>query len=324
LKTLIISPQAGMCNRFRAICSAILLGKLTGRKIFHNWIMEPALPDDIDIIRHMRESSFTTFFKGSNVIPFISLDEQSSIDEVYSEWGSDNAWYERQSSAIDRCKLHNAVRVEENYADSILESNAETILLETSLALKHTKMSDDEFETALSEIYTSHFQPLEKFSKIADEFSNERHYVGVHIRRTDHLKYINKADISVQAWARFITKRVSEEQSIYLCSDDKKFTYELANKLGQDRVLIFEKSYEPKTQAFLEFLCLSKAEHIFGTLASSFSREAGLFGNKPVTICSAHNILPSWLNKMAQLIKLNVGTINHIEKPQPQVSLKAV
>ena len=103
---------------------------------------------------------------------------------------------------------------------------------------------------------------------------------------------------------------------------EEKFAYTLANELGRDRVLILEKSYEPKTQAFLEFLCLSKSERIFGTLASSFSREAGLFGNKPVTICSTHSVLPSWLNKMAQLIKLNVSTVNYIEKPEPQVSLK--
>ena len=318
LKTLTISPQAGMCNRFRAICSAILMGKLSNRKVRHNWIEEPAYKDDIDIIRQMRESTFTTFFTENPDIPFIALDKQSIIDVVFSEWGPSEPWFSTQSSAITRCNSHDSVRVERSSADAILQCSSDNILLETSLALKPSFMSEDEFERNLHEIYTSYFLPLKSFITISNNFSKGRPYAGIHIRRTDHLKYIDKAHISVAAWVNFISKQVDVGEAVYICSDDKEFAERISNRLSQYRSLELTGNYDKKSKAFLDFLCLSRATRIFGTTASSFSREAALFGNRPITICSSSQQL-GLLGKFSSLFLRPQDTIEYVNRPQPQL-----
>ena len=124
-KSLIVSPQAGMCNRFRAICSTILLGELTGRRVYHNWAREEPLPTDIKMIREMRAVSLNDFFEENGAIPYIHIDRDSRIDEVYSEWAENERWYAAQSSAIKRCTLPGPVHVERSNADAIIMKKAD-------------------------------------------------------------------------------------------------------------------------------------------------------------------------------------------------------
>ena len=130
MKTLIVSPQAGMCNRFRVICSAILIARLSNRKLYHSWSKELSHEADISIIRHMRESTLATFFTEDLVVPFCETDATTAVDEVFSEWEPGEYWYPMQSSAIRRCCWSGKLNVERNNADAILDSQADNILLE--------------------------------------------------------------------------------------------------------------------------------------------------------------------------------------------------
>src|SRR5579863_578541 len=40
MKKLIISPQAGLGNRLRALCSAKVLGRFLDREVFHYWVKD--------------------------------------------------------------------------------------------------------------------------------------------------------------------------------------------------------------------------------------------------------------------------------------------
>lgn len=288
-KALIVSPQAGMCNRFRAICAGVLLARLSGRSFYHCWMEEPAHENDISIVRQMRESTWTTFFAEDPGIPFLNIDEASRIDQVFSEWGPGEYWYPMQSSAIRRCGWSGAVQVERTSADPILESKAEKILLETSLCLKPSFMTENEFESALAEIYLSHFKPQPVLLDAVEKSCEKEPYVGVHIRRADHLKHVRDADIKRENWAKIILEQVGVDQSVYLCSDDRPFAESVARLLTGYRLLSVSSVHhnDQKIQAFLEFLRLSGATRIYGTVGSSFSREAAIFGNCEFVLCAA-------------------------------------
>lgn len=311
MKTLLVSPQAGMCNRFRVLCSAILLARLSGRELYHCWEEEVPHAIDMEHIKHMRESSLDSFFAEQTAIPFLSVDESTKIDRVFSEWGPGDFWYATQSSAIQRCAWSGEVRIERNSADALLNCQADTVLLETSLCLRPSALAPDEFEQALSDIYNQHFKPLPLFQDVVEKFALSGPYVGVHIRRTDHLRYIRVADISVKNWEKIIRQHVAISEALYLCSDDEAFVTTLTGLLSEYTIVPVDTTFlhAPKFQAFIEFLCLSRAARIYGTVGSGFSREAARFGGVPFVLCSVKRPGNIWER---MLCCLGMGT-QHIE-----------
>ncbi len=89
----------------------------------------------------MRAASFDDFFEPTDAIPYIAVNRNSRIDAVFSEWSEREDWFPLQSSAIKRYGATEDIKIERNNADSIIESKEESILLETSLALKPSGMS---------------------------------------------------------------------------------------------------------------------------------------------------------------------------------------
>jgi len=303
MKILFVSPQAGMCNRFRVLCSAILLARLSGRQLYHCWEKEAPHVLDLEIIQNMRTSSWNTFFIEDSAIPFRAVDATTAIGQVFSEWGPGDFWYATQSSAIQRCGWDGEVHIERSSADAILASQADTVLLETSLCLKPSSLTHSEFEHALSDIYNQHFKPLPIFQDIVDQFGLHCPYVGIHIRRTDHLRYIRAAGISARNWEKIIRRYVSSSEAICICSDDEAFIKAVTARLPEYRIVPVDQTFAHtlKFQAFIEFLCLSRAARMYGTAGSSFSREAARFGRVPFVLCSVmqpKNILGKMLQRL--------------------------
>jgi hypothetical protein len=288
MRTLLVSPQAGMCNRFRALGSALLLARLSGRRLHHCWMEETPQATDIEIIRDMRTSSWDTFFVEDTAIPFHAVDATTAIDQVFSEWGPGEFWYAAQSSAIQRCRWNGIVHIERTSADALLRSEAGTVLLETSLSLKPSCLTPAEYEEALSAIYQQHFRPLPQFQDVVENFLRHGPYVGVHIRRRDLLQHVPAANISLASWERLIRLNVSSSEALYISSDDGAFVKDLATRLTYyEKVPVDQTfSHTPRLQAFIEFLCLSKATRVYGTVGASFSREAARFGGAPFLLCA--------------------------------------
>jgi hypothetical protein len=277
-----------MCNRFRALCSALLIGQLSQRTVYHTWKAEPAFEIDYEIVRRMRGLSIDAFFQVSTKLPYSSLTPESAVDAVFSEWGPGEYWYPFQCSAISRCNRHHDVRVERTSADAVLACDADTILLETSLALKPSFMKAKEYDAALSAIYAAHFHPVEKYGRMANQSARGRPFVGVHIRRrAKYLKVVPEADIRAEDWLALISRHIGVDEKIYICSDDAPFKAHMIKCLKHRPIMTFGDSLDsdPIKKAFVEFLILSKATRIYGTFQSSFSQEAARFGNRPILMC---------------------------------------
>ena len=288
MKTLLVSPQAGMCNRFRVLCSAILLARLSGRKLYHCWEEEAPHAIDMEIFEICGSLPWILSLLKTLRSPSGQLMRQQRLTRYFRNGG-------RAISGMQRRVLpYNAVGGVVKYTLSaavpmlILKSQADTVLLETSLCLQPSSLGPDEFEQALSDIYNQHFKPLPLFQEIVESFALGGPYVGVHISRTDHLRYVRAADISAKNWEKIIRRYVAASEAIYFCSDDEAFVKAVTARLPEYRIVPVDQtfSHTPKFQAFIEFLCLSKAARIYGTVGSSFSREAARFGGVPFVLCS--------------------------------------
>jgi len=276
-----------MCNRFRAICSAIYLAQLSGRKICHSWAIEDSYDFDIEIISHMRNSTFSTFFQEHEGLPFLEITADTLIDSVFSEWDRDDYWAPYQYSSIKRNQWNGKIQIERENADSILDCDDEVILLETSLALKPRELSQKAYDNELQSIYQEYFKPKQSYLHQIKSMVGDLQYTGVHIRRTDHLKYVSQAHISMDGWASIIRDNILPDEHVFLCSDDKQFASELMNKLPNHQIMSMGKKDKTSNKdfAFMELLFLSQSTIIYGTVASSFSKQAALMGGKPHFYC---------------------------------------
>jgi hypothetical protein len=132
------------------------------------------------------------------------------------------------------------------------------------------------FYTSSPERFNYHLRNL----KFKAESLTNRSYVGVHIRRTDHIKCIENSPIE------FFIDSMNEEPTdtkFYLATD----CLETKNKLKEifkERIItsafpLKRTSREGIRGALQDFVSLSNCSKIIGTKYSSFSEMAALYGS---------------------------------------------
>jgi len=110
--------------------------------------------------------------------------------------------------------------------------------------------------------------------------SSLKSFVGVHIRRTDHIKCRIKSPLS------FFIETMSKEPSdtkFYLatdCENTKNMILELfKDRVTKSEIVLKRTSIDGVKGATIDFLNLSNCSKIIGTRYSSFSEMAGLYGD---------------------------------------------
>lgn len=81
---LIVSPQADLGNRLRAISAALVLADKTDRKCLHCWRPGPQY-DSREHVRELQSLGFEDLFEPTSVVPLASHEDFERIDECYSE-----------------------------------------------------------------------------------------------------------------------------------------------------------------------------------------------------------------------------------------------
>ena len=98
MKTLIIAPNAGFCNRLRTMVSAIYLAEKLKMKVEHLWIGTVYRCANQNI-QEIHDKSFEHFFK-ENIQRCDYKRMRNEVYKVYTEWFPNkipNAWYHFQS-----------------------------------------------------------------------------------------------------------------------------------------------------------------------------------------------------------------------------------
>lgn len=254
-KILIISPQAGLCNRFRAICSAIAIAEITNRKLMIYWPKWTTRPGE----------PFEHYFETD--IPYVPND--INIDVCFTEWLPDSGWYSSQSEAQRNFKVKNVINMG-NVADIILTSTKKVILIETSLSLSLSNQNN--WKDNLTRIYQK-LKPTNRYLSILKTIPN--YDIGISIRKNfDFIRCFPlsyQSEEKIKLWIETIKKKTT---NIVLFSDDDTFP----KKLNLECKLNFDKTLD---WGFMQFLILAfKCNKIYGTPKSSFPFEASMYGNK--------------------------------------------
>ena len=98
-RTLIVSPQAGLANRLRAINSALILAEISERRLLHCW--HPIRPGHGQVhVNLMQQCGFEEFFLANEYISAASKDDK--VDEVISNAVASNFGYENSFAIQSR------------------------------------------------------------------------------------------------------------------------------------------------------------------------------------------------------------------------------
>lgn len=284
-RTLIISPQAGLANRLRAINSALILAEISERRLLHCWHPMRSSHGQAHVSL-VQQCGFEEFFLANEYISAASKD--SKVDEVISEWGPGDYWFNQQSSGQQYFGKY-ATSKSTNAAARILHSGATSILLETTLRTWPTdyqgidiRLPSGEAKKAAVDAYKKlcpRPQYLELLQKIPEST------IGIHLRVGDLLKYCPEARQNPDEVAAWIHRLASRNQNMAIFADDNRVLGALG--LTPDMAAFNNEVHRhlddllPAQKAFASMLYLAHRCHvIYGTPGSSFSQEASLFGDK--------------------------------------------
>lgn len=267
-KKLVISPQAGMGNRFRALCTAKVLGTLIGRDVFHFWTRDNVFSEKPHVNR-MKLITPEYYFQFG-----ISAFDGSRVDICYSEWGPNDIWFPEQSTAQRFLKCDQVVgwdRIRE-----IAEFEGEVALVETSRELIFPPQM--EFRSVLmGEVYRRDFVLNDRWQAVWENLPSFD--IGVHVRRGDLLAYFPEARLQID---QIVARVKALGGSKMILSDDSGFQNELRMRCNAMLGLeIAQSSVGPTDYDFIYFLLLSKCQTVYGTPGSSFAEQAALFGRRP-------------------------------------------
>ena len=272
MRKLVISPQAGLGNRLRALCSAKAFGQMIGRDVYHFWVNDPVLIANATELRcdHVNEvKSIDPSYFFDLKIPLFDGDR---VDCCFTEWMPGDGWYDVQSTAQSRLQCDHITRL--GNIQEIVDCEDEVILLETSMET-HLAGATGFRRELMANTYRAYFHLRPAWRSFFDSvphFDN-----GIAVRRGDLIQYVPTADVSLEKMCDFIDQLKGTK---ILFSDDAEYLNELRARTNclmdvqtiQDGRLGIDR-------AFSQFIVLSKCRKVFGTKHSSFAEQASLFGD---------------------------------------------
>lgn len=262
-RVLVISPHAGLGNRVRSLCSALVLGEVLGRKVYHTWYDEP-ITSTIPRIQQLQRVGFSSLFQ--ELIPRWT---GGQVDTCYTEWMFGDYWYDSQSSGQQRFAKDIVPYAIGTDASVLLSNVLSVILLETTLIVQIPDVPD--WSERMTVMYCRYFHPLSRYMERVPSLD-----IGVSVRRGDLLSYYPSADQDLLAVAAWLVPRLQGKKAIIL-SDDIQVRKRLRIVLNCSCELDTNE-LEDWERGFVEFLTLSKCTTVYGTPCSSFAEEAASFG----------------------------------------------
>ena len=132
---------------------------------------------------------------------------------------------------------------------------------------------------------------IKPVAEIADRVNNimgaykESSVIGIHIRRTDHKQAIQKSPLSVFVDQMDKIMEDAPDTYFYLATDDTEVESQLAERFPLIKHIYFSSEKSRRTEAgmmdaYVDMLCLSRCDKIYGSYLSTFSKMASVIGGK--------------------------------------------
>ena len=261
---LLVEPTGGLCNRFRVIVSARLAAEKNHKALTVLW-------------RNTSDCSCSaadlfTLPEDVKVVNLNNLIEQKAYNQIikikYKNKYNDNDTADWMTKGT---------------TDNYLQS-ADPIYIRTCVAL---------YGYDHPEIYDySIIQPKADIMADAESFVNGKRMIGIHIRRTDNQISIDNSPLEL--FFAEMDKELAEHQSnctFFIATDEDEIKQKMLSKYGEEHILtragidLSRSSAQGIRDAYVDLLCLSKCEKIYGSYWSSYSECASMMGHIPLIIC---------------------------------------
>ena len=279
MKSLIVYLKNGLANRLRSLASAGILAEYTERKLFVNWT-----PSKVCNVEWQ-----DLFLNQSESCPIPLSSFQLGIDL-------------HDDSVIPRSLSRDIPRI-------LVNDEPYQIAVHTCRNFQPEGMKDEAYADAKSLFYKN-LRSVEIVQKAIDDM--QRRYfdgcnvIGIHIRRNDHLIYLEKDHRLVCPTSMFVEEmnnilHTNPGTKFFLATDDKKEEMHI-KRLFPGAILVYEKERVSRNttkgmqDALVDWMLLSKTSRIISPYMSSFSGEAGAVNRIKTGVIVAEDVLskPHW------------------------------
>ena len=263
-------PAGGLANRMKSIAAAIRLAQVTQSKLDIIWFQDWGLGCRFDqlfqalSISNIRLREATLSDKIMRDIP---RNHNLYIPKIFERFSYD--------ACLDRLA---ASKCYYNNFDFIKWSMGRNVWLASELYFLEKKVPDDTFD-----IYKPIIKLQKRINQMKERFGDRA--VGVHIRRTDHIRSIQNSPTYL-----FI-ERMQQEPSdtmFYLATDSEEVKKELRDVFGNRIVTSPDKAMRGNLKgmenALVEMYLLAATRQILGSFNSTYSMTAASIGRIPIEI----------------------------------------
>lgn len=274
-KTLFIYPDAGLGNRLNCLYSGIYWSKRLDRRLEILWEMDWACcirferlfstPANVEV-----KTVYTLPVKGT-------LHVRSLIGKLYMKRLKNHPSYV-SSETTERLFLNGG----EGEIEKLLCSPVPHCVKAFGVFAEWEHISE----------VVNMLKPSpdieERVSDILCPYDGRR-LVGVHIRRTDHRLAMENSPLSLFCSKMEELLSAIPDVCFYLATDDEDVETELSEKFPLVTHRHFSDRKSRRTEAgmkdaYVDMLCLSRCEKIYGSYGSTFSRMASVIGNTSYTV----------------------------------------
>ena len=259
-----IEIYAGLCNRMRALDSAIQLAEANNSQLEVIWNLERKFNCRFDELFLVPKCISNIIYRDMRTIPRIIAGKLSNLFHIQS----DNCFFQKDIDRLIR-----------NEADFVELTADKTTFISTYIRYFSLNQNFREFtvEDSLQQIIRAY----------ADRLENA---VGVHIRRTDNRKATRSSPTSL--FIKYMEREVinQPESRFFLATDSPEVETELVG-IFEDRIIVHPKRSLDRDDpdaikdALIDLYCLANCRKILGSYWSSFTDTASeLYGAERIVV----------------------------------------
>ncbi|MDC0097506.1 hypothetical protein OAI37_02575 [Flavobacteriaceae bacterium] len=261
-----LQTRGGLCNRMRAIISALILSKKLSKKLIVIWE-----------VNHEVGAIFNDLFEPLDNVEFLS--KKPKIFLINKSNTLFSKLRKKMFAIAPTIKTENVKSFFNNNDNIDSLKKYRRILIETEHAF------------LFSEDYSC-FKPKKEINLLVEDklknINNDR-LIGIHIRRTDHKQAISKSPLQLFIEAIKDELKIDQNSKFFLATDDDEVKQYFINKFENSIITNnFDLSRTSKIgikNALLDLMILSKTKRIYGSFYSSFSETAQHIGeNNLITL----------------------------------------
>lgn len=257
-------PTAGLCNRLRAIASAVFISKQLHLPLTVYWNRYEGLNAQFSQLFNPIDSSHATLVESESWRMHINRTKDFLLRRIFLT---------DYRQVIYNFNLQNKGDI---FPLIHTDKNGKLLLISCY---------------SMSETFDMHqlFKPRQELQQQIDSITKsfDKYTIGVHIRRTDNKLSIS--DSPIEGFVKLLQDEISKEPhtNFYLATDDDAVKLQLKD-IFKDRLLCLHNttsrnSLEGMQFAVVELFTLAKTCRIIGSNYSSYSQTAALLGNIPLT-----------------------------------------